>query len=462
MGIDRVHERGAGVRQEQTREADGRMGLCEQAARGLHNGHDDYDDGRAAGAVLLTGATGFVGMQLLMRYLERTGSHVYALVRGASPSDAADRMERTMRLLFGPHHPYAARVTPLLGDITHPRLGLSENDCDALAERVEEIVHGAASVSFDLDLETARGINVRGTEQVLRFARRCNRRGTLRRMSYISTAYVCGTHRGCFSEDELEVGQEFHNAYEQSKFEAERLVRASAGELALTVLRPSIVVGERSSGWTTSFNVLYWPLRAYAKGAYSALPARRGAPVDAVPVDYVADAIFHLTRAREAEGATFHLTAGSNASTVGEIVELAAAYFQRPAPRLVDPGLYRRMVHPLLLGLGSDERRQRALRRSEVFFPYFAMRATFDERRARVALRGSGISPSPLSAYFNRLVEFALAAEWGRRQLPHPRSLELAAQASPQAHAGQWWNSKRTRSAAGRMADASRELAHTL
>jgi long-chain acyl-CoA synthetase len=164
--------------------------------------------------------------------------------------------------------------------------------------------------------------------------------------------------------------------------------------------------------------VLYWPLRAFSRGAYVALPARRDAPVDVVPVDYVADAIFALSQAPEAEGSTYHLTAGSNATSVGELVELAAAYFRRPAPRLISPGVYRRVVHPLLLQAVRDERGRRALSRSEVFFPYFEMAVTYDDRRSRVALRGTGIKPTPLRRYFDQLLEFALAAEWGRRSIP--------------------------------------------
>jgi long-chain acyl-CoA synthetase len=164
--------------------------------------------------------------------------------------------------------------------------------------------------------------------------------------------------------------------------------------------------------------VLYWPLRAFARGAYVALPARRDAPVDVVPVDYVADAIFALSQAPEAEGGTYHLTAGASATSVGELIELAAARFGRPAPRLIAPGVYRRVVHPLLLRSSRDERYRRALTRSEIFFPYFAMAVTYDDRRSRVALRGAGITPTPLHRYFDRLVEFALAAEWGRRPIP--------------------------------------------
>ena len=372
---------------------------------------------RISDGVFLTGATGFVGMELLARYLERTDRRVHALVRGADDREVAARMERTLLCLFGPDHPYSERVVAVRGDITRPGLDL-RGGLDGLAERVSEIVHCAATVSFELQLQAARAINVGGTLHVLQFAERCHARGGLRRFSYISTAYVAGEHAGCFSEDDLDVGQRFRNSYEQSKFEAECLLARWWERLPLTVLRPSIIVGERDSGWTASFNVLYWPLRAFARGAYAALPARRDAPVDVVPVDYVADAIFALSQAPEAEGATFHLTAGAHASSVGELVELASAFFGSPAPRLIEPSLYRRVVHPLLVRATRDERHRHALTRSEVFFPYFAMRVAYDDRRSRVALRGAGITPTPLRTYFDRLVEFALAADWGRRQIP--------------------------------------------
>jgi len=310
-----------------------------------------------------------------------------------------------------------------------------------LAERVSEIVHCAAAVSFELPLEQARVTNVDGTRRVLEFAERCKAQGSLRRMSYISTAYVAGEHSGCFSEDDLDHGNGFRNSYEQSKFEAECLVQRARREIPLTVFRPSIIVGEQHSGWTSSFNVLYWPLRAFSRGTYLALPARQESPVDVVPVDYVADAVFALSRMRESEGATFHLTAGTEASTVGEVVELATRFFRRRMPRLLDPAVYHRAVHPILLRGTQDERVRRALRRSETYFPYFAMRVSFDDRRAQVALRGAGIGAPPLSSYFDRLVRFALAAEWGRRHItratatgrtaPAPRHAPAVAHRAP-------------------------------
>ena len=395
--------------------ATGHMGRCEEAGTARRPSSAAHAGDGPESGVLLTGATGFVGMELLARYLERTDRHVYALVRGADDRTVAARVARTLGFLFGEDHAYGDRVIPVRGDIT--RTDLDIRDVEVLAGRVSEIVHGAASVSLELGLEPSREINVEGTRRVLEFAERCQARGGLRRISYISTAYVAGEHAGRFGEEDLDVGQRFRNAYEQSKFEAEQLVCGWRARLPITVLRPSIIVGERDSGWTASFNVLYWPLRAFARGAYAALPARRDAPVDVVSVDYVADAILALSQSAEAEGMTYHLTAGRAASSVGELVELATRRFARSAPRLIAPWLYRGVAHPVLMRASRDPRRRRALARSEVFFPYFAMEVTYDDRRSRAALEAAGIRPMPLRGYFDRLVEFALAAEWGQRDI---------------------------------------------
>src|SRR5204863_308093 len=106
-----------------------------------------------------------------------------------------------------------------------------------------------------------------------------------------------------------------------SVVEADLVVRERAPELPVQVVRPSIVVGDSRSGWTPAFNVLYTPLRAFSRGAYPMVPARRSSPVDVVPVDYVADSVLALAGRA---GQTHHLVAGQRASSVGEIIDLAS------------------------------------------------------------------------------------------------------------------------------------------
>ena len=163
-------------------------------------------------AVLLTGATGFVGMEVLARFLERTDRDVYVLVRGADDVEAARRVEGALSTLYGSERSYIRRVRAVRGDITREGLGLPERRREELAERVGEIVHVAASVEFDLALEESREVNVEGTRRVLEFAELCQRRAGLRRLSYVSTAYVAGEHAGLFAEHHLDVGQRFRNA----------------------------------------------------------------------------------------------------------------------------------------------------------------------------------------------------------------------------------------------------------
>jgi nucleoside-diphosphate-sugar epimerase len=184
--------------------------------------------------------------------------------------------------------------------------------------------------------------------------------------------------------------------------------------LPVQVLRPSIIVGDSRTGWTPTFNVLYTPLRAFALGRTPALPARLSSPVDVVPVDFVADAIFALAGR---PGTTYHLVAGDRESSVGEVADLASSHLERTPPPVVPPSLYRRALHPLLVRTG-DERRKRALRRTEQFFPYFEIETRFDSTQARRALAPHGIEVPPLSSYFDRLMDFALAADWGRKPLP--------------------------------------------
>jgi long-chain acyl-CoA synthetase len=181
------------------------------------------------------------------------------------------------------------------------------------------------------------------------------------------------------------------------------------------VFRPSIVVGERATGWTNSFNVLYPPLKAFARGALPVIPGRPSTPVDVVPVDYVADAVLELSGRPLAGAETYHLVAGPEATSAGRLATMASRYFGRRPPRMIPPWLYRRVLHPFVLRR-AEERKRRALEQSEVLFPYFSMRLRFDDRRARSRLRPAGIAAPPLENYFERLCDFAVRARWGRRQ----------------------------------------------
>ena len=346
--------------------------------------------------ILLTGATGFVGMEVLVLLLEQTDRDILCLVRAHDHAAAERRLSGVLETLYRDPSRHAGRVHALAGDLT--------GDIAAPPRELDLVCHCAASISFDLPLEEARAINVEGTRAMLDLARNAG----ARRFVHVSTAYVAGTRPGDFGEDMLDEDQDFRNTYEQTKWEAEHLVADRAGDFASTaVARPSIVMGESDSGWTPAFNVLYWPLRAFARGLFDQVPAKPDGRVDVVPVDHVADGIMRLAEG-DATG-TFNLVSGEHAATVDQLAELACAHFDRPRPPYVQAGAFG--------GAAADEH-------GAVYLPYFDMSVVFDDTRTRTLL---GLRPPKLPEYFDALMDYAELAKWGKRGLSREEARERGA-----------------------------------
>ncbi|WP_272476047.1 SDR family oxidoreductase [Baekduia alba] len=361
-------------------------------------------------AVLLTGVTGFVGTAVALRILERSDRQIVALVRAADRREAAERVRGALAEVTPPEllDAYAARCAAVPADLLADGLGLRHGDREEIARRCDEVIHCAASVSFDLPLDLARAVNAAGAARIAELAARVAQRGEgLRRVVHVSTAYVAGDRDGTFGEDDVTRDVPFRNTYEQTKHEAEELLRAWEPALPLQIVRPSIVVGDRTTGWTRSFNVLYWPLKQFARGRLPVVPAIADAPVDVVPVDYVADTVLGLAGA---PAGTYHAVAGEQAATVAEVIDLAAARFGVPAPEIVDP---RVIDEALARPMGEAQRR--ALEQARIFFPYFRLGVRFDDRWARGILAPRGVATDPLHTYFDTLIDFAQRAAWGGR-----------------------------------------------
>jgi thioester reductase-like protein len=345
--------------------------------------------------VLLTGATGFLGMEILARLIERDDIEVICLVRAASRDAARQRLRGVYAQLYDDPPPGIARVGVVTGDVSVDGLALGGAEREEVLARVTSIVHCAASISFDLPIETARETNSVGPLRMLELARALADRGRLRRHIHVSTAYVAGRYHGHFRESDLDLGQGFRNTYEQSKFAGEKAIVEAAGDLPLVVARPSIVVGDSRTGWTPVFNVIYWPLRAFSRGLMDEVPVDPQGVADIVSIDYVASALIALLELDGASG-NFHLVAGSSALTNRELIELACREFDRPPPRLVADG-----------SSTPDQ--------ASVYLPYFGIEATLDDDRARALLGPLGISAVPLRDYFPRIIEYAERSNWGKR-----------------------------------------------
>jgi long-chain acyl-CoA synthetase len=277
--------------------------------------------------ILLTGATGFLGTQIARQILSNSDAKIIALLRSPDSGAAQQRLQREWFDWPELHSEIGGRVLALAGDVTLPSLGVDEDRYARLVARVTHIIHAAADIRLFEPLAELRVINVEGTRHVLELARAIQADHGLTRFGHVSTAYVAGKRNGAVAEEDLDERFGFSTPYEQSKYEAELLVREAAPELACSIFRPGMIVGDSQSGVIKSFNTLYYPLRMYLTGKLRVAPASPNLRVNLVPVDYVAAGIARLIFDPQAAGLTFHLTPPpAELPTLAELTTLTRAW----------------------------------------------------------------------------------------------------------------------------------------
>jgi thioester reductase-like protein len=247
------------------------------------------------GALLLTGATGFVGRLLLARLTERVAGPVLCLVRCAS-------REEGLRRLGLAENPGRVEVIP--GDLTAPRLGLGDAEYAALAARTSRVVHNGALVNFVYPYRSLRAANVEGTRAMIEFA--ADAGAEFHHVSSVavfeSQGYADADEVREDADIDLSVG--LYDGYPQSKWVAEKLVReAGRRGLRVSVYRPGMVSGHSQTGASNAGDFIMRMIRGCAElGVAPDLDTL----VELVPVDYVADAL--ATLVARGEPGTWHLT----------------------------------------------------------------------------------------------------------------------------------------------------------
>ncbi|MDQ3406017.1 MAG: thioester reductase domain-containing protein, partial [Actinomycetota bacterium] len=174
--------------------------------------------------VLLTGATGFVGGQLLHDLLRGTGATVHCLVRAENQAAARARIVANLREYALWSDDLADRVVAITGDLGSPRLGLSEEDYRRLAETLDVVVHNGAFVNLVLDYTAHRPSNVEGTVEILRLAATARTKP----VHFVSTLGTVPVGDGVVAEDRAPSSAHPEDGYGQSKLVGERLMEAAA------------------------------------------------------------------------------------------------------------------------------------------------------------------------------------------------------------------------------------------
>ena len=352
--------------------------------------------------VLVTGATGFIGREIVRRLLA-CGRPVLALARGR---DGVPAPERVIAAVGG--LPGAASLEVVEGDLEAPDCGLGADQWRRLRATVKTVIHCAGDTTFSPEaLAPYTAGHIDGPLRLLHGLAG----GRLRRWAHLSTAYVCGRRSGTVLEREGDVGQDFHNTYERVKLESETVMRAAALPLGLdiTVFRPSIVVGEapatsggNPSNLFFSFIRMVAALAEHPNGRKTRLriEAAPRAPFNIVPIGYVAAAVIALAECPEAAGETFHLVV-RDAPTQAEMLVMITE-------RLGIHGLS--FVDPLTASVLDPSPIERAVARMlEPYRPYLTQHVRFDDSSTARLLDRCVVPRAILSPdAVHRLIDLAL------------------------------------------------------
>jgi thioester reductase-like protein len=357
--------------------------------------------------LLLTGATGSVGIEVLRALRGQPAfPRLTVLLRPSARADAAERwtlLQRAHELGFLG----GTQVDVAPGDIESPGLGLSGDDRHTLASSVTHILHCAARIRFDSDYGSAHRANVGGTQHVVDLARGWPR---LRHFGHVSTLFVVGTRAGVLGEA-AEPDGSFNNTYEQTKHEAEALVRASG--LPYDIYRLSLLQGRAQDGHVHTFLESHMLMEAFCRGMCPVLPGGEEATLDMMPTDFSAAALCHLLQHSPAAGRTWHVAAGDQAVSMKLLYELVAERLAAqkksapPPPRPMDRDEFDRLLaaeDPSSWGVSDGARMILKSVAGYLLAP-----------KRFIASSLPGLAPAPaVREWLPRVLDYCIANRWGR------------------------------------------------
>jgi thioester reductase-like protein len=353
----------------------------------------------------LTGISGSLG-SWLAAHLVRQGHQIVALIRDKKGQSGGRRLRQIFTQLG--FEDCLDAITVVDGEITEPNLGVAPNT--RALKNLTKIIHCAACTNFkDSFSQATYNTNVIGTRHALAFARRHGLP-----MIYVSTAYIAGKRSGRVFESELDKGQSFNNAYENTKCQAEQEVHAWSEETGLPtqVLRPSIVLGDTQAGRTVRFNSLYDLLRVldlivpHKQDDLLHIPAQSQTTKNIIPVDYFTEVACHLIE--RAIPGTYHIT-HPHPLRIEQLAEIMCRLFGKSRFEWIDSASepaenaneVERTLHEIIAS----------------YAPYAEAEPVFDTSETDRVLADVDISiPKLDTGYFEKILQYARTTHWGKTQ----------------------------------------------
>ena len=264
--------------------------------------------------IFLTGATGFVGAHLLYELLQQpAGADIFCLVRADDTAQAMERLRHTFhKFKLEWQDDQAGKIIPVTGDLSLPFFGMDERRYALIAENTDVIYHSGSSVSYLQPYPVIKGANIDGLQEIIRLA-------TTKKVKYLALLSSMGvfswgrpftgntwmTETDDISQNLRAVSKDL--GYIKSKWVMEKMMEeAIAKGLPVINFRLGFAVCNGTTGSTVMSQ--WWGSLVRSCVETGAFPLVMGLKDELTTVDYMARAIVHIAKQKDAVGKNFHLS----------------------------------------------------------------------------------------------------------------------------------------------------------
>ncbi|MDR7330971.1 SDR family oxidoreductase [Roseateles asaccharophilus] len=353
----------------------------------------------------VTGATGFIGKRLVKKLLARRGSTVHFLMR----EESADKLPGLLAY-WGVSK---TRAIPVYGDLTSKKLGVASDVIKSLKGQIDHLYHLAAVYDLGADEEAQVAVNIEGTRSMVEFAQAID----AGHVHHVSSIAAAGLYEGVFREDMFDEAENLDHPYFMTKHESEKIVRKEC-KRPWTVYRPALVVGDSTTGEMDKIDGPYYFFKLIQRMRQILPPwmpsvGLEGGRINIVPVDYVVDALDHISHKVGKGHGCYHLV-DPKGYRVGDVLDIFSKAAHAPKMNLFINaalmGFIPKSVKKGLMALAPVRRIRNAVMKDlglpEDMFTFINYPTRFDCRDTEAALKGSGIACPDLNDYAWRLWDY--------------------------------------------------------
>ena len=357
----------------------------------------------------VTGATGFIGKRLVKKLLEHKGSVVHFLIR----KESASKVD-ALRDYWGLNDTKgAARAVPVFGDLTAKKLGVEADDVKKLKGQIDHFYHLAAVYDLGASEEEQITVNIDGTRNTVEFAKAIG----AGHMHHVSSIAAAGLYEGVFREDMFEEAENYDHPYFRTKHESEKIVRKEC-KIPWSVYRPAMVVGDSQTGEMDKIDGPYYFFKLIQRMRQFLPPwmpaiGLEGGRVNIVPVDFVVDALNHISHHHKVSGKCYHLV-DPQGYRVGDVLDIFSKAAHAPKMNLFINaallGFIPKSVKKGLMALAPVRRIRSAIMKDlalpEDMLTFVNYPTRFDCRDTLAALKNTNIACPNLHDYAWRIWDY--------------------------------------------------------